>query len=42
VERFFGLMHTVEDLVGRRVDLVTETALLPELRDRVERDAIDV
>jgi predicted nucleotidyltransferase len=42
VDRYFGLIHAVEDLVGRRVDLVTETALRPELRARVERDAIDV
>ena len=42
VDGFFDLLHTVEDLVGRRVDLVTESALLPELRARVERDAIDV
>lgn len=42
VDGFFDLLHSVEDLVGRRVDLVTESALLPELRARVERDAIDV
>lgn len=40
--RYFGLQFALEDLLGRRVDLVTEKALRPELRARVENEAIDV
>ena len=39
---FFGVQFYIEDLLGRRVDLVTEKALRPELRPYVERDAIRV
>jgi len=32
----------LEDLLGRSVDLVTETALRPQLKPYVERDAIAI
>ena len=41
-ERYFGVQFYLEDLLGRPVDLVTESALRPRLRSYVERDAIDV
>ncbi len=40
--RFFGLQFYLEDLLGRRIDLVTERALRERLRPFVERDAIVV
>ena len=40
--RFFGVQHYLEDLLGRPVDLVTDSALRPELRPYVEREAIRV
>ena len=40
--RYFGVQFYLEDLLGCPVDLVTETALRPELRPFVERDAIHV
>jgi uncharacterized protein len=40
--RYFGLQFYLEDLLGCPVDLVTETALRPQLRPFVERDAIHV
>ena len=39
---FFGVQFYIEDLLGRPVDLVTETALRPQLRPYVERDAIAI
>ena len=39
---FFGTQFYLEDLFGRRVDLVTEKALRTEFRPYVERDAISV
>ena len=39
---YFGVQFYLEDMLGRRVDLVTEKALRPELRPYVEREAIDV
>ena len=39
---FFGVQFYLEDLLGRPVDLVTETALRPQLRPYVERDAIAI
>ena len=39
---YFGVQFYIEDLLGRRVDLVTEKALRPELRPYVEREALDV
>lgn len=40
--RFFGVQFYLEDLLGRRVDLVTEKALRPQLRPFVEREAVHV
>ena len=39
---FFGTQFYLEDLLGRRVDLVTPKALRPELKPYVEREAIAV
>lgn len=39
---YFGVQFYLEDLLGRRVDLVTEKALRAEIRPNVEREAIDV
>jgi uncharacterized protein len=35
-----GLILDLEDLLGRRVEVITEKALNPELRDHVRREAI--
>jgi predicted nucleotidyltransferase len=40
--RYFGVQFYLEDLFGRRVDLVTDKALRPELRPYVEREAVHV
>ena len=40
--RFFGTQSYIEDLLGRPVDLVTNSALRQELRPCVEREAIHV
>lgn len=34
-----GLVYDLEELLGRRVDIVTESALRPELRQYVLREA---
>ena len=39
---YFGAQFYLEDLLGRSVDLVSETALRERLRPYVERDAIAV
>lgn len=39
---YFDLKFFLEDLIGRRVDLVTRTGLRSELRARVEQEAIHV
>ncbi len=39
---YFGVQFYIEDLLGRRVDLVTEKALRPEFRPYVEREVVDV
>lgn len=39
---YFNLKFFLEDLIGRRVDLVTKRGLRTELRARVEREAIHV
>ena len=39
---YFGVMHQVEDALGRRVDLVTDKALRKEFRPHVEREAVRV
>jgi predicted nucleotidyltransferase len=41
-DRFMGLKLYLEDLLGRRVDLVTPAAVREELRAGIERDAIHV
>ncbi|MFN0162174.1 MAG: nucleotidyltransferase family protein [Burkholderiales bacterium] len=41
-KRYFGVQFHLEDALGRRVDLVTEKALRPELRPFIERDLCDV
>ena len=39
---YFDLKFFLEDLIGRRVDLVTRSGLRSEFRARVEREAIHV
>ena len=39
---FFGTQFYIEDLLGRRVDLVTDKALRKEFRPSVEKDAVSV
>lgn len=39
---YFDLLHLLEELVGRKVDLVTQKALKPRLRAYVEKDLIRV
>jgi len=39
-DRYMGLKFFLEDLLGRRVDLVTRRALKPRLRPYVEREVI--
>jgi len=41
-DRYFGVQFYLEDLLGRPVDLVTEKALRPEFRSRIEREAVHV
>lgn len=40
--RYFGVQFYLEDLLGSPVDLVSEKALRPELRQYVEQDQIHV
>jgi predicted nucleotidyltransferase len=40
--RYFGVQFFLEDLLGRRVDLVTDKALRPELGPYIEREAVHV
>ncbi|MCY3912586.1 MAG: nucleotidyltransferase family protein [Chloroflexi bacterium] len=39
---YFGVQFYIEDLLGRRVDLVTDKALRSEFRPFVEREALHV
>ncbi len=39
---YFGMQFYIEDLLGRRVDLVTDKALRSEVRPYVQREAVDV
>ena len=39
---YFGVQFYIEDLLGRRVDLVTDKALRSEFRPYVEREATHV
>jgi predicted nucleotidyltransferase len=41
-DRYMALKFHLEDVLGVKVDLVTEDALRPELREAIERDAIRV
>lgn len=41
-DRFMELKFFLEDLLGTRVDLVTDKALRPRLRPYIEREAIHV
>ena len=40
--RYFGVQFFLEDLLGQRVDLITDKALRLELRPYVEREAVHV
>lgn len=40
--RYFGVQFYLEDLLGCRVDMVTEKALRPELRPYIEKEAVRV
>lgn len=40
--RYFGVQFYLEDMLGSRVDLVTDKALRPELRPFIEREMVDV
>ncbi len=40
--QYFGLQFYLEDLLGRTVDVVSETAMRERLRPDVERDAIAI
>lgn len=37
-----GLLMDLQDLLGRRVDVVTESGLRPRIRDQVLREAVPV
>ena len=39
---YFGVQFYIEDLLGRRVDLVTDNALRSEFRPYVERECVYV
>jgi predicted nucleotidyltransferase len=41
-DRYFCVQFFLEDLLGRRVDLVTQKALRPELRPFIELEAVHV
>ena len=41
-DRYFGLKSYLEQLLGRRIDLVTEAGLKPRARQSVARDLIRV
>lgn len=41
-KRFMGLKFFLEDLLGRPVDLATSKALRPEMRERIESEAVHV
>ena len=38
--KFFGMYENLKDLLGRKVDLVTERSLAPFARESVDRDKI--
>jgi uncharacterized protein len=41
-EQYFGVQFFLEDLLGHRIDLVTNKALRAEIRPFVEREAVHV
>ena len=41
-QRYFGVQFMLEDVLGRRVDLVTDKALRSELRPFIEQEAVRV
>ena len=41
-DRYFGVQFSIEDLLGRPVDLVTDKALRAELRPYVEAETVRV
>jgi uncharacterized protein len=41
-DRFMDLKFYLEDIFGRKIDLVTRNALRPELRPQIDREAIHV
>jgi len=41
-KRYFGVQFYLEDLLGCRVDLITEKALRPELRPHIEQERVNV
>ena len=41
-QSYFGTLFYIEDLLGRRIDLVTDKALRAEFRPFVEQEALDV
>lgn len=40
--RYFGVQFYLEDMLGCPVDLVTDKALRPELRPRIEQEGLHV
>ena len=38
--KFFGMLNDLEELLGRKVDLVSEGTLLPFAKESVEHDKI--
>ncbi|MBI4498044.1 MAG: nucleotidyltransferase family protein [Chloroflexi bacterium] len=38
--RFFAIQEYLEQLLGRKVDLVTPSGLRPEMRDQILREAV--
>ena len=38
--KFFGMYEDLKDLLGRKVDLVTERSLAPFARESIDRDKI--
>jgi uncharacterized protein len=41
-DRYMNVKHFLEDILERRIDLVTRKALRPELKSHIEREAIRV
>ncbi|MHC4508401.1 MAG: nucleotidyltransferase family protein [Planctomycetota bacterium] len=37
-----GLLYELQQLIGRRVDVVTDAGLRPRIRDRVLREAVPI